>query len=272
MVSSAGFNSRRGNRSGRQGSAFDWKLSRVLDRFENIIGSEVDEELPDDLIAEFDAVTPSEFIESITKISDSVDVSAGSESAGTLDSLILDRIRDLLEQSMGKINNSKNTASFNEPVSFSLTREQRSLDGLITGDRDSGSEAVRGTQGDDVIGDGVGRDMLFGLGGADDFVFDDAEAFGRKQADLIKDYSVAEGDRLLLDDAVFGEEASLGVAESRRQLKQMINGSDFDLLYFEPKGRLFFNENGVERGFGDGGLLCTMKNAGEITTDQIVLV
>ena len=47
---------------------------------------------------------------------------------------------------------------------------------------------------------------------------------------------------------------------------------NFDLLYFEPKGRLFFNENGVERGFGDGCLLCTMKNAGEITTDQIALV
>ncbi|QNI94831.1 hypothetical protein SynA15127_01755 [Synechococcus sp. A15-127] len=157
MASITGFNSRRGNRSGRQGSAFDWNLSRLLDRFENIVSSEVDEELSDDLIAEFDSVTPSEFIESITEISDSVDVFAGSESAGIPAPLILDRIRDLLEQSMGKINNFNNNASFNEPVSFSLTREQRSLDGLITGDRDSGSEAVRGTQGDDLIGDGVGR-------------------------------------------------------------------------------------------------------------------
>ena len=131
---------------------------------------------------------------------------------------------------------------------------------------------MRGTQGDDLIGDGEGKDRLIGLSGADDLLFDDAEAFGRKRADVIRDFSAAEGDRLLLDAGVFGDDASLGVVDSRRQLKQMANDSDFDLLYFQPKGRLFFNENGDEAGFGDGGLFFTIKNVGAITPDQIALV
>ena len=246
MASITRHNLRRHDRSSGRRFTAEGNLSPFVDRFEPVFDAGLADELSDDPIVPL----------------------TGSASDGVSDSFTRDQL-PLFENS---INNSKNIVSVDEAVSFTLTRQLRPLEGLITGLRNSGAEAVRGTQGDDLIGDGEGKDQLIGLSGADDFLFDDAEAFGRKRADVIRDFSAAEGDRLLLDAGVFGDDASLGVADSRRQLKQMANDSDFDLLYFQPKGRLFFNENGDEAGFGDGGLFCTIKNVGAITSDQIALV
>ena len=248
MASTNWLNSLRGHRSGGRRPTAERKRSQLFDRLEPVFSSGLDDDV----------------------LNDPVVALIGSEVDGILDSCSSTLNQRPFLGSRAK--NSKGTVSFDEAVSFALTLVQRPLEDLITGARDSGVEVVRGTQGDDLIADGDGNDQLIGLSGADDFLFDDAEAFGRKQADVIKDFSSAEGDRLLLDAAVFGDEASLGVAESRRQLKQMANDSDFDLLYFEPKGRLFFNENGNGFVFGDGGLVCIIKNALAITADQIALV
>jgi Ca2+-binding RTX toxin-like protein len=63
-------------------------------------------------------------------------------------------------------------------------------DGLFGG---PGRDALFGDDGDDVLDGGRDADMLFGCGGADLFVLADGDA-----PDVIRDFSVAEGDAVLI--------------------------------------------------------------------------
>lgn len=77
-------------------------------------------------------------------------------------------------------------------------------DHLFGGD---GNDYLTGGDGDDVIQGGLGRDGMVGGKGADIFVFTDiAESPVGKNADFIKDFSSAQGDRIDLSgiDAVAG--------------------------------------------------------------------
>lgn len=89
------------------------------------------------------------------------------------------------------------------------------FDNVLTGASDSnvlsgleGADILRGAEGDDVLQGGRGNDMLYGdsgrdllIGGsgADRFVFANGDSAGnRADADEIRDFSHAEGDRILL--------------------------------------------------------------------------
>ena len=148
-----------------------------------------------------------------------------------------------------------------------------SLDDVISGERVRGRELVNGTGDDDLIAAGRGRDRLSGRAGADNFLFDEAEGgCGRRQADVISDFDVEQGDRILLDSAAFEGDGVVSVAESRRDFRQLRESGDCDFIYFQPRGGLYYNENGEESGFGDGGLLAAIKGAPELTAEQIALV
>ena len=176
-----------------------------------------------------------------------------------------------VDNSDNSINDSFNTNIENNISNFVLSFQNISLVNVITGIRRGGRENVFGTGDDDVIAAGPGRDRLFGRRGADSFVFDDAGDCGRRHADLIRDFRPRQGDQILLDSESFPVDGSVGVAESRREFRQLRNQSAFDFLYFEPKGGLYYNENGDDRGFGEGGLLATLKGSPELSADQIAL-
>ena len=147
------------------------------------------------------------------------------------------------------------------------------LDDVISGERVRGRELVNGTGDDDLIAAGRGRDRLSGRAGADNFLFDEAEGgCGRRQADVISDFDVEQGDRILLDSAAFEGDGVVSVAESRRDFQQLRESGDCDFIYYQPRGGLYYNENGEESGFGDGGLLAAIKGAPELTAEQIALV
>lgn len=63
---------------------------------------------------------------------------------------------------------------------------------------DGGNDIVTGGAGDDTLSGGAGRDILFGGLGADTFVFADGDfaSATRKGADLIRDFSHAQGDHI----------------------------------------------------------------------------
>ena len=44
---------------------------------------------------------------------------------------------------------------------------------------------------------------------------------------------------------------------------------DFDFIYDQKKGGLFFNENGPAKGFGDGGIIAILKGAPDLTKINI---
>ena len=163
--------------------------------------------------------------------------------------------------------------SIEVPDSFEVSRADVSLDGVISGERVRGRELVNGTGDDDLIAAGRGRDRLSGRAGADNFLFDEADAgCGRRQADVISDFDVAQGDRILLDSAAFEGDGVVSVAESRRDFQQLRESGDCDFIYYQPRGGLYYNENGEESGFGDGGLLAAIKGAPELSAEQIALV
>lgn len=61
-----------------------------------------------------------------------------------------------------------------------------------------GNDVLNGLDGHDLIDGGTGNDVLVGSSGADSFVFRAGH-----QSDRIADFSLAEGDRLLLDDTLW---------------------------------------------------------------------
>ena len=180
-------------------------------------------------------------------------------------------VNTVVDQSNNSINDSFNSTIDNSVNNFQLNYARISLDNIITGER-RGRETVRGTSDDDLIGAGSGRDRLSGEAGADSFLFDRAGHCGRRQADLIRDFDAEEGDRILIDADSFGGDGSVSVAANRREFRQLRNGSDADFLYFQPRGDLYYNADGDDRGFGDGGLMADLKGAPELGAEQIQLV
>lgn len=47
---------------------------------------------------------------------------------------------------------------------------------------------------------------------------------------------------------------------------------DFDFLYHQTEGGLFFNENGSDKGFGDGGIIAILKGAPDLTSGNLEFV
>ena len=47
---------------------------------------------------------------------------------------------------------------------------------------------------------------------------------------------------------------------------------DIDFLYDQKKGGLYFNENGLEKGFGDGGIVAILKGAPDLTESNLVFI
>ena len=178
----------------------------------------------------------------------------------------------IVDESDNSINDSFNQTIDNSVNGFELSLSDVSLSSLIAGERGRGREKVRGTSADDVIGAGPGRDRLVGRRGADSFVFDNSNHCGRRQADVIQDFRPDQGDRILLDSDAFSGEGSVGIAESRREFRQMRSDSDHEFLYFQPKGGLYYNENGDDSGWGDGGLIAALKGAPELDANQISLI
>ena len=44
-----------------------------------------------------------------------------------------------------------------------------------------------------------------------------------------------------------------------RAVKKKLVKQGFDFLYDEREGGLYFNENGADKGFGDGGIIAILK-------------
>ena len=44
---------------------------------------------------------------------------------------------------------------------------------------------------------------------------------------------------------------------------------DFDFLHNQKKGGLYFNENGADKGFGDGGIIAILKGAPDLSESNL---
>ena len=55
-------------------------------------------------------------------------------------------------------------------------------------------------------------------------------------------------------------------------IKKKLAKQDFDFLYDEKKGGLYFNENGADKGFGDGGIIAILKGAPDLSADNLEFI
>ena len=95
--------------------------------------------------------------------------------------------------------------------------------------------------------------------------------FKKRFVDKIRNFDSSK-DLLDLDRDLFGLDSShQGFASGRgnRTMKKILAKQDHAFLYDEKKGRLFFNENGSDKKFGEGGLIAILKGAPDISADHL---
>ena len=152
-----------------------------------------------------------------------------------------------------------------------------------------GNDILLGGDGDDTLEGGIGRDKLNGgagndllTGGAsiDRFIFNTNEEFQTEDVgiDTITDFSQTQGDIILLDLTTFtaiNSESGTGFSIAS-ELATVTNNqeaasSEAVIVYNSENGNLFYNPNGSETGFGDGGQFATLTNTPELEAEDFVL-
>ena len=175
--------------------------------------------------------------------------------------------------SVGNIGTVNNTTTIDN--SFTIQTTNINLSVAITGDSKK-SEKVEGTDGDDLIADGLGKDKLIGGEGADQFYFSGEEPFKKKTVDKIIDFDASEGDVIVIADEVIGdlaENPTLAIADTKKDLREL-SKDGYDLLYFEPKGDLYVDGNGDSKGFGkksEGGMIADLPNDTILTESDVLI-
>ena len=97
--------------------------------------------------------------------------------------------------------------------------------------------------------------------------------FNKKSADKITNFDPST-DTLEIDTESFGidSSATFTSGKNKKAVKKKLAKKDFDFLYDEKKGRLYFNENGAEKGFGDGGIIAILKGSPDLTLDNLEFI
>jgi glycerophosphoryl diester phosphodiesterase len=131
-------------------------------------------------------------------------------------------------------------------------------------DGGTGNDRLSGGKGKDTLIGGSGDDILAGGDGGDDFVFGSAELkFQQIGRDQITDFNTDAGDEILLSRTTF---SALRVGEGRSLRRDFaIVSSDAAaarssgiIVYNSKNGHLFYNPNGEESGFGNGGIFADL--------------
>ena len=114
---------------------------------------------------------------------------------------------------------------------------------------------------------------------ADAFTFDSFDIYTKRASDKIIGFDSSQGDSIAVSTSAFPElEDSSGInfasAENKKELK-LLSRQDYDFVYFENKGRFFFDGNGTDKGWGEaneGGLVAILKNKPDLTGDDFTLL
>ncbi len=110
-----------------------------------------------------------------------------------------------------------------------------------------GNNVLYGTLGKDTLRGNLGNDTLTGSGGADRFVFDTAP-HGTTNLDVITDFSVAQGDKLVLENSTFTALTAIGALNSSmfRSGAGVTTAADSNdyLIYNTSTGAVYYDADG----------------------------
>ena len=93
--------------------------------------------------------------------------------------------------------------------------------------------------------------------------------FNKESADKITNFNPST-DTLEIDTDSFSIDspATFAAGKNKRKINKLAK-QDFDFLYDQKKGGLYFNENGADKGFGDGGIIAILKGAPDLSEKNI---
>jgi len=94
--------------------------------------------------------------------------------------------------------------------------------------------------------------------------------YNKKTADIITNFKPSV-DKLRLDADAFGASQSFKIAKNRKALMRLAR-KNFNFLYDQKKGSLYYNENGSKKGFGDGGIIAILKGGPNLDSDNIIFI
>ena len=94
--------------------------------------------------------------------------------------------------------------------------------------------------------------------------------FKKKTAVKVIDFNPST-DTMEIDTESFGINSSttFDAGKNKKTVKKKLAKQDFDFLYDQKKGGLYFNENGSDRGFGNGGIVAILKGAPDLTLGNL---
>ena len=126
-------------------------------------------------------------------------------------------------------------------------------------------------QADKLIGAAGSKSLMEGGGAADAFVILAKDTYSNKTADVITDFSHADGDKIELQGNVL---ESRGVrfkcADGMNEAKRYFSSAK-NLIFDAESGQLFLNLNGAKDGVGDGGLIARIKGDAWLAKNDFVL-
>ena len=122
-----------------------------------------------------------------------------------------------------------------------------------------------------------GKGSLQGKGKtADEFIFSRNNQFGANKADHITNFSAQDGDKIQLNTQAFPglKRKQFKVVKTLENFNRQLQESN-SIIYFEPLGELYFNQNGDKPGLGnpkESGLFAVLKGAPELRAASIDLI
>ena len=111
---------------------------------------------------------------------------------------------------------------------------------------------------------------------SDEFIFSRENQFGAKKADHIIDFSAQEGDTIQLNAEAFPglKRKRFKVVTTLQSFNNQLEQSS-SIIYFQPLGELYFDQNGRQPGLGDpkdSGLFAVLKGAPALNATDIGLI
>jgi serralysin len=137
-----------------------------------------------------------------------------------------------------------------------------------------GKDALIGGAGNDILNGGAGNDILTGNSGDDRFVFGDSIPFNERALgiDRINDFTLGE-DLIGLSKATFTniteDFSSVFETVANDAAAEMSKAS---IVYNSINGNLFYNKNGSEAGFGEGGQFANFFGQPALSSENFILV
>ena len=103
-----------------------------------------------------------------------------------------------------------------------------------------------------------------------EIIIDAPTKFKVKAVDKITNFNPST-DNLEIDTDSFGIDrtATFAAGKNKKEVKKVLAKQDFDFLYDQKKGGLYFNENDSDKGFGDGGIIAMLKGAPDLSADNL---